>query len=112
MTALIETHAILYFLMFIQDFKKQINTNSLSIFLFRGTLCESVGSAKRGAASGVTEEPSQNCHLFVFEQPWTETAVRFTGQVRDQVYEQYTCVTKQTKKICFKLWKSQRPLNQ
>lgn len=80
------------------------------MILLRGTLCESVGSAKRRAASGVTEEPSQNRHLFVFEQQWTETTVCFSGQVQKQVYEQYACLTMQTKKICFKLWKSQRPL--
>lgn len=71
----------------VKDFhyQKQINPDSLTVIFFRGTLRESVGFAKRRAASCVSEEPSQNCHLFVSEQQWTETAVGFSGQVQGHV---------------------------
>lgn len=66
--------------MFIQDIFKNVFT------LFRWPLCESVGSAKRRPASGVSEEPSQNCHQFMSQQQRRETAVSFSGQVQGQVY--------------------------
>lgn len=59
---------------------------------FRGAPCESVGPAKRRPAPGVTEEPSQNCHLIVSQQQRTEAAVSLSGQVRGQVYLQHACL--------------------
>ncbi len=60
-----------------QGFKK-----TLCITCCRWALCESVGSAERRAASRVTEEPPQNCHVCVSQQQRTEAAVSISGQVR------------------------------
>ena len=65
-----------------QCFKKK---KKCSITFHRWALCESVGSAKRRPATGVSEEPSQNCHKFVSQHQRPETAVSFPGQVRSIV---------------------------
>lgn len=62
-------------------------------FFFRRAPCEGLGSAKRRPASGVTEEPSQNCHKFGSQQQRTETAVSFSWQVN--VKRMHVCHNKE-----------------